>query len=138
MPSSTSLLFSRVVKKSTLSGSAFKISDFKSTNTPAHLNQSKVVYLSGFFIANSSDTALEIARYANEMGKIVILTLSAPYICQFNKTIILQLMQYVDYLFATEEQLVTFCREVDMRVGADRSGNELGKVRVCLRYDVDS
>ena len=103
-----------VVKKSTLSGSAFKMSDFKSTNTPDHLNNSKVIYLSGYFIANSPDTALEIARYANEKGKIVALSLSAPYICQFNKTIILQIMQYVDYLFATEEQLVTFCREVGL------------------------
>jgi len=104
-----------VVTKNSVAGSAFKLLDYNETDTPSYLSKAKIIYLTGYFVASSPEASLEICRYAAEKGKIVALSLSATYICQFHKSTILQLLQYVDYLFANEDQLLTFAREHSMK-----------------------
>lgn len=103
------------VTKSSVAGSAFKLGDYNETNTPEMLEKAKIIYLTGYFIASSPEASLEICRYAAEKGKIVALSLSATYICQFHKATVLQLLQYVDYLFGNEDQVLTFAREMNMK-----------------------
>ena len=86
-----------MVTKSSVAGSAFKLLDYNETNTPETLSKAKIIYLTGYFVASSPEASLEICRYAAEKGKIVALSLSATYICQFHKTNLLQILQYVDY-----------------------------------------
>merc|ERR1712066_862010 len=94
---------------------AFKLLDYNETNTPDMLAKAKIIYLTGYFVASSPEASLEICRYAAEKGKIVALSLSATYICQFHKSTLLQLLQYVDYLFGNEDQVLTFARENNMK-----------------------
>ena len=86
-----------MVTKSSVAGSAFKLLDYNETNTPETLSKAKIIYLTGYFVASSPEASLEICRYAAEKGKIVALSLSATYICQFHKANLLQILQYVDY-----------------------------------------
>merc|ERR1712066_1176065 len=94
---------------------AFKLLDYNETNTPDMLAKAKIIYLTGYFVASSPEASLEICRYAAEKGKIVALSLSATYICQFHKANLLQILQYVDYLFGNEDQVLTFARENNMK-----------------------
>merc|ERR1712110_535332 len=108
-----------VVTKQSVAGSAFKLIDYNEMDTPSFLNSSVVVYLSGDFVASSPEATLEIARCAVEKGKLVAISLGSTVICQFHKQTILQLLQYVDYVFANEDQILTLARETGIKDSDD-------------------
>merc|ERR1712110_797751 len=108
-----------VVTKQSVAGSAFKLIDYNEMDTPSFLNSSVVVYLSGDFVASSPEATLEIARCAVEKGKVVAISLGSTVICQFHKQTILQLLQYVDYVFANEDQILTLARETGIKDSDD-------------------
>lgn len=45
---------------------------------------------------------LKVAKYASDNNKLFCLNLSAPFICQFFKDNLMQVMPYVDVLFGNE------------------------------------
>merc|ERR1712110_932032 len=108
-----------VVTKQSVAGSAFKLIDYNEMDTPSFLNSSVVVYLSGDFVASSPEATLEIARCAVEKGKLVAISLGSTVSCQFHKQTILQLLQYVDYVFANEDQILTLARETGIKDSDD-------------------
>lgn len=49
-----------------------------------------------------------MAKHASENNKLFCLNLSAPFICQFFKDNLMQVMPYVDVLFGNETVIGTF------------------------------
>lgn len=68
-----------------------------------HRSRSAVsVCLQGFFLTVSVESILKVAKHASETNKLFCLNLSAPFISQFFKDNLMQVMPYVDVLFGNE------------------------------------
>lgn len=71
---------------------------------------SVTVCLQGFFLTVSLESILKVAKYASDNNKLFCLNLSAPFICQFFKDNLMQVLPYVDVLFGNETVSHTFTR----------------------------
>lgn len=60
------------------------------------------VSFQGFFLTVSVESILKVAKHASESNKLFCLNLSAPFISQFFKDGLMQVMPYVDVLFGNE------------------------------------
>ena len=56
----------------------------------------------GFFLTVSLESILKVAKHAAENNKVFCLNLAAPFISQFFKDGLMQVMPYVDVLFGNE------------------------------------
>ncbi|KAJ8418203.1 hypothetical protein AAFF_G00139120 [Aldrovandia affinis] len=75
------------------------------------VEKAKVYYIAGFFLTVSLESILKVAKHASENNKIFSLNLSAPFISQFFKEQMMEVMPYVDILFGNETEAATFGRE---------------------------
>ncbi|KAJ8250763.1 hypothetical protein COCON_G00226850 [Conger conger] len=75
------------------------------------VEKAKVYYIAGFFLTVSLESILKVARHASEQNKLFSLNLSAPFISQFYKQQMMEVMPYVDILFGNETEAATFARE---------------------------
>jgi adenosine kinase len=56
------------------------------------IDAATLFYVSGFFLTVSPPSALQIAKHASEKNKSFMLSLSAPFICQFFSDAVNQLL----------------------------------------------
>lgn len=56
----------------------------------------------GFFLTVSPESILKVAKHASDNNKIFCMNLSAPFISQFFKEPLMEVMPYVDILFGNE------------------------------------
>ncbi|XP_069467065.1 adenosine kinase isoform X2 [Ambystoma mexicanum] len=75
------------------------------------VEKAQVYYIAGFFLTVSPPSILKVASESSEKNKLFSLNLSAPFICQFFKEPLMQVMPYVDILFGNETEAATFGRE---------------------------
>lgn len=75
------------------------------------VEKARVYYIAGFFLTVSPESVLKVARYAAENNRTFTLNLSAPFISQFFKEALMEVMPYVDILFGNETEAATFARE---------------------------
>ncbi|CAH0720553.1 unnamed protein product, partial [Brenthis ino] len=87
--------------------------------TPDHLEKeeckksiesAKFFYASGFFVAVSPESIMLLAKHALENGHTFIMNLSAPFVSQFYKEPLEQLLPYVDVLFGNEAEADAFAK----------------------------
>ncbi|BGP54720.1 hypothetical protein JCM8202_003225 [Rhodotorula sphaerocarpa] len=81
--------------------------------SPAHLDKpeikdlitrAKSYYLGGFFLTHGLESALKLAKQASENNKPFAMNLSAPFIPQFFKAQVDELMPFVDVLIGNESE----------------------------------
>ncbi|KAF1375796.1 hypothetical protein PFLUV_G00223900 [Perca fluviatilis] len=77
------------------------------------VEKAKVYYIAGFFLTVSLESILKVAKNASENNKMFCLNLSAPFICQFFKDNLMEVMPYVDVLFGNETEAVAFAEAQD-------------------------
>lgn len=75
------------------------------------VEKAKVYYIAGFFLTVSPPSVLKVASQASEKNKLFGLNLSAPFISQFFKDPLMQVLPYVDILFGNETEALTFGKE---------------------------
>ncbi|XP_067091890.1 adenosine kinase-like isoform X2 [Osmerus mordax] len=75
------------------------------------IEKARVYYIAGFFLTVSVESILKVAKHASENNKLFSLNLSAPFISQFFKDALMQVMPYVDVLFGNETEAATFADE---------------------------
>uniref|UniRef100_A0A8C7P1X9 Adenosine kinase n=1 Tax=Oncorhynchus mykiss TaxID=8022 RepID=A0A8C7P1X9_ONCMY len=75
------------------------------------VEKAKVYYIAGFFLTVSLESILKVAKHASENNKLFTLNLSAPFISQFFKDALMEVMPYVDVLFGNETEAATFSKE---------------------------
>ncbi|XP_062319198.1 adenosine kinase-like isoform X1 [Osmerus eperlanus] len=75
------------------------------------IEKARVFYIAGFFLTVSVESILKVAKHASENNKLFSLNLSAPFISQFFKDALMQVMPYVDVLFGNETEAATFADE---------------------------
>uniref|UniRef100_A0A672JIG7 Adenosine kinase n=1 Tax=Salarias fasciatus TaxID=181472 RepID=A0A672JIG7_SALFA len=77
------------------------------------VEKAKVYYIAGFFLTVSLESILKVAKHAAENNKLFCMNLSAPFICQFFKDNLMQVLPYVDVLFGNEMESAAFAKEQD-------------------------
>ncbi|MED6289210.1 hypothetical protein CHARACLAT_000382 [Characodon lateralis] len=77
------------------------------------VQKAKVYYIAGFFLTVSLESILKVAKHASEHNKLFCMNLSAPFICQFFKDNLMQVMPYIDVLFGNETEAAAFGKEQD-------------------------
>ncbi|WVR04276.1 hypothetical protein IAU60_001276 [Kwoniella sp. DSM 27419] len=68
------------------------------------LNNAKYFYIEGFFLTHGLESAMTVAKLASSRGKTVVLNLSAPFIPQFFKVQLEELLPHVDILIGNESE----------------------------------
>jgi len=85
--------------------------------SPSHLSSpeiaplvsaAKFFYVGGFFLTHGVESTLELAKHAASTGKVFALNLSAPFIPQFFKAQLQQILPYVDILFGNESEAASY------------------------------
>lgn len=93
--------------------------------TPDHLQSetvaplianAKVFYIGGFFLTHGIESAMEIAKHASSHGKVVALNLSAPFIPQFFKVQLEELLPHVDILIGNETEAASYAEAAGLGV----------------------
>uniref|UniRef100_A0A3Q3B821 Adenosine kinase n=1 Tax=Kryptolebias marmoratus TaxID=37003 RepID=A0A3Q3B821_KRYMA len=80
------------------------------------VEKAKVYYIAGFFLTVSLESILKVAKHASENNKLFCMNLSAPFICQFFKDNLMQVMPYIDVLFGNETEASAFAKEQDFEI----------------------
>ncbi|XP_054454870.1 adenosine kinase b isoform X2 [Anoplopoma fimbria] len=76
------------------------------------VKKAKVYYIAGFFLTVSPESIMKVAKHASENNKIFCMNLSAPFISQFFKEPLMNVMPYVDILFGNETEAATFAEKL--------------------------
>lgn len=66
----------------------------------------------GFFLTVSPESILKVAKHASDSNQIFCMNLSAPFISQFFKKPLMEVMPYVDILFGNET--VSACKTSEL------------------------
>jgi len=64
----------------------------------------KAYYVEGFFLTHGTESALALAQKASSTGKLFILNLSAPFIPQFFKVQLEQVLNHTDIIICNESE----------------------------------
>ncbi|KAH7101766.1 adenosine kinase [Auriculariales sp. MPI-PUGE-AT-0066] len=68
------------------------------------INSAQFYYLGGFFLTHGVESALELAKHASNSSKVFAMNLSAPFIAQFFKVQLNQILPYVDILIGNNDE----------------------------------
>ncbi|KAL1408158.1 adenosine kinase [Vanrija albida] len=74
----------------------------------ATLAGAKLIYIEGYFLTHGIESALEVAKHASATGRTVVLNLSAPFIPQFFKVQLEDLLPHVDILIGNESEAAAY------------------------------
>jgi len=86
----------------------YKIDHLKKDDVAALVTSAKLYYISGFFLTVSPPSALHVASHAAETGKPFVLSLAAPFICQFFSDPLTELLPFTDYVVGNEHEAMAF------------------------------
>lgn len=86
----------------------FSSSHLKTGPVVEAIKQAKYYYLGGFFLTHGIESSLELAQAAAQNQKVFAMNLSAPFIAQFFKDNVTQVIPYVDYLFGNESEAAAY------------------------------
>lgn len=84
---------------------------------PSHLSSPEIqklidgathFYIGGFFLTHGLESALLLAKQASDAGKTVALNLSAPFIVQFFKVQLEELLPYADIVIGNESEAAAY------------------------------
>lgn len=82
----------------------YSIDHLKQADTQELIAKAQIYYIAGFFLTVSVESALEVAKHSADNGKTFSMNLSAPFICQFFKDQLAQMMPHIDILFGNESE----------------------------------
>jgi len=98
---------------------------------PSHLSSAEVAplvegathyYLGGFFLTHGIKSALDLAKKAGDAGKVFAVNLSAPFIAQFFKVQLEQILPYADIVIGNESEAAAWAEAAGLPTG------DLGKI----------
>ena len=72
------------------------------------VTNSKLFYIGGFHLTVSPEAIIKLGKHAKEIGKPFILNFSAPFIPQFFKTALTQVIPYATHIIANETEAAAY------------------------------
>ena len=76
----------------------------------------KYFYIEGYFLTHGVESAIEVAKAASSRGNTVVLNLSAPFIPQFFKVQLEEVLPHVDILIGNESEAAAYAEATGMGV----------------------
>lgn len=112
----------------------------ESADAKAAIQAAQFYYLGGFFLTHGVESALSLAQHAKEAGKFFSMNLSAPFIPQFFKAQVEQVLPYAELVIGNESEAEAWAKAVgvdttDLKEIAQKiadSPSELNKPRTVL------
>lgn len=74
----------------------------------ALIEKAQFYYMAAFPLTVSPPAMMEVAKYACSQNRLFMMNLSAPFLCQFFKDPMMEIMPYVDILFGNESEAEAF------------------------------
>ncbi|KAI8911071.1 Ribokinase-like protein [Gorgonomyces haynaldii] len=93
-----------------LAANAYKIEHLERPEVWATVEASKNFYIGGYFLTVSPPSAMKIAKHAAATGKNLTMNLSAPFIPQFFKEPLNELIHYADVVFGNEAEALAWAQ----------------------------
>ncbi|SCU93397.1 LAME_0F03664g1_1 [Lachancea meyersii CBS 8951] len=94
--------------------------------TPDHLDRhwdvvekAELFYVGGFHLTVSPEAIVKLGQHAQKTGKPFVLNLSAPFIPQFFKAALEQVLPYTTYVIANESEAAAFAEAFGLTCQAD-------------------
>ncbi len=94
----------------------FSIDHLQKPEIKALIDHAKFFYIGGFFLTHGIESAIDIAKRAAGRGQVVTVNLSAPFIPQFFKVQLDQLLPYVDVVIGNESEAAAYATAQGMAV----------------------
>ncbi|KZV85392.1 Ribokinase-like protein [Exidia glandulosa HHB12029] len=82
----------------------FEKSHLESPEVAKLIDAAKFFYLGGFFLTHGVESAVYLAKKASEDSKVFAMNLSAPFIPQFFKVQVDEILPYVDIVFGNDAE----------------------------------
>ncbi|KAI5121838.1 hypothetical protein M0805_003272 [Coniferiporia weirii] len=86
------------------SAEKFELSHLQSPEVAPLVEAAKFFYVEGFFLTHGVESVTYLAKKASEAGKVFVLNLSAPFIPQFFKVQLEQVLPYCDIVIGNESE----------------------------------
>lgn len=88
----------------------YKLEHAQSAHMSVVLERAKLIYISGYFLTVSPSTIMHVAGKAVAEGKTIALNLSAPFICEFFRQPLMEVLPYVDLVFGNDSEMEAFSK----------------------------
>jgi len=86
----------------------YKIAHLERREIWKTVEEANVYFIAGFFLTVSTESALKVAKYSSEHNKTFMMSIAAPFICDFFNTQLESLLPYIDILFGNEHEAIAF------------------------------
>jgi adenosine kinase len=86
------------------SAEKFELAHLSSPEVATLIDNAKFFYLGGYFLTHGVESALYVAKKAATASKVFAVNLSAPFIPQFFKMQLEQILPYCDYVIGNESE----------------------------------
>ncbi|XP_076060227.1 uncharacterized protein LOC143036576 isoform X2 [Oratosquilla oratoria] len=80
------------------------------------LEAAEYIYIEGYFITHSFETALEVAKFAKKHNKTFMFNLCGSYVCEMYPDEVKELLPMVDVLFGYVEEYKTLAKHINVEL----------------------
>ncbi|XP_033127320.1 adenosine kinase-like isoform X2 [Anneissia japonica] len=118
----------------------YTIEHLEKTENWAYVEKASFYYSAGFHLTVNPKAMLKIAKHAFENKKTYCLNLSAPFLSQFFKDPMMEILPYVDFMFGNETEALQFAKdqnyetedlkEIVKKIAAEKKISEQARVVV--------
>ena len=97
---------------------SYQVSDLWSGDNRARLLHAKVIYVEGYFLSHSPDTAMELALFAEKNKKTFVFNLCGEYVCEDIKYVenVLKILPHIDIIFGNRSEFDVFINTVEAKL----------------------
>eukprot|EP00922_Rhytidocystis_sp_ex-Travisia-forbesii_P038446 GHVS01057270.1.p1 GENE.GHVS01057270.1~~GHVS01057270.1.p1 ORF type:complete len:356 (+),score=60.08 GHVS01057270.1:74-1141(+) len=75
-----------------------------------HVENASLLYSSGYFLTVCPQAMMVVGEHAAKTGKVFMVNLAAPFICEFFKDPLMQALPFADYVFGNESEFLQFSK----------------------------
>lgn len=94
----------------------YKYSHLESPTTWSLVTDAQFYYIAGYFLTVSPESMVKIGEHATKENKCFAMNLSAPFLSQFFKAPMQQVLPYCDIVFGNEDEAAAFAKDFGLSV----------------------
>ena len=101
----------------------YDVTDLWSNDRDNLLQNTKIIYVEGYFLTHSFETSMELALFAQKHKITFVFNLCGEYVCEDIKYVenVLKLLPYVDILFGNRSEFDVFINTVEAKLETSSS-----------------
>lgn len=112
----------------------YKKTHFDSEPIQKVLNDCSIFYATAFFITHSFDSLMALGKFANEHNKPFLVNLAAPFVAQFFKDQLNQVLQHADVIFGNETEALGYGKVMGFGVKNNNMNHQLIEFEINVEF----